>query len=128
MKRLVFTPAAWDDLTTIGLFIAEDNPERADGFVAELEAKAALIRERPLSFPERADVSPGLRPAVHGRYLLLFRDLADDARIAELGDWRGAMLAHVRGLVSQAAHDVVEAWKWRGVQGAGPGSAALNRA
>ncbi|OYU44681.1 MAG: hypothetical protein CFE44_11645 [Burkholderiales bacterium PBB4] len=35
-------------------------------------------------------------------------------RIAELGDWRGACLAHVRQLIRQAVPDVVEEWKWRG--------------
>ena len=38
-----------------------------------------------------------------------------DARIEELGDWRGATLAQVRALVKQADPDVVEEWKWRGV-------------
>jgi hypothetical protein len=38
-----------------------------------------------------------------------------DARIKELGDWRGEMLAHVRALIKQAIPDVVEEWKWRGV-------------
>jgi len=37
------------------------------------------------------------------------------ARIAELGDWRGAALARVRRLIKAAAPDVVEEWKWRGV-------------
>ena len=38
-----------------------------------------------------------------------------DARIKELGDWRGEMLARVRRLITQADADVVEEWKWRGV-------------
>jgi hypothetical protein len=38
-----------------------------------------------------------------------------DARIKELGDWRGQMLARVRTLIKQAVPDVVEEWKWRGV-------------
>ena len=38
-----------------------------------------------------------------------------DARIKELGDWRGDMLAKVRGLIKSAVPDVVEEWKWRGV-------------
>src|SRR3546814_17541595 len=38
-----------------------------------------------------------------------------DARIAELNDWRGEMLARVRALIRQADPDVVEEWKWRGV-------------
>ena len=38
-----------------------------------------------------------------------------DARIAELGNWRGETLARVRALIKQADPEVVEAWKWRGV-------------
>ena len=37
-----------------------------------------------------------------------------DGRIKELGDWRGAMLARIRGLIKEADPDVVEEWKWRG--------------
>ena len=38
-----------------------------------------------------------------------------DAKIKELGDWRGKMLSRLRALVKQADPDVVEEWKWRGV-------------
>ena len=38
-----------------------------------------------------------------------------DARIAELGDWRGETLARIRKLIKQADPEVVETWKWRGV-------------
>jgi hypothetical protein len=38
-----------------------------------------------------------------------------DARIEELGDWRGEMLGRLRALVKEADPDVVEEWKWRGV-------------
>jgi hypothetical protein len=38
-----------------------------------------------------------------------------DARIAELGDWRGKTLARIRALIHDADPDVVETWKWRGV-------------
>jgi hypothetical protein len=38
-----------------------------------------------------------------------------DARIKELGDWRGKMLSRLRTVVKQADPDVVEEWKWRGV-------------
>jgi hypothetical protein len=38
-----------------------------------------------------------------------------DERIDELGDWRGEMLAKLRGLIHDADPDVVEEWKWRGV-------------
>jgi hypothetical protein len=38
-----------------------------------------------------------------------------DARIKELGDWRGETLARVRALIRAADPAVVETWKWRGV-------------
>jgi len=38
-----------------------------------------------------------------------------DARIKELGDWRGKMLSKLRKLIKQADPKVVEEWKWRGV-------------
>jgi hypothetical protein len=38
-----------------------------------------------------------------------------DARIKELGDWRGETLSRVRALIKQADPEVVEEWKWRGV-------------
>jgi hypothetical protein len=38
-----------------------------------------------------------------------------DARIKELGDWRGEMLCRLRALIKEADPEVVEEWKWRGV-------------
>ena len=38
-----------------------------------------------------------------------------DGRIGELGDWRGAVLSRLRGVIHEADPDVVEEWKWRGV-------------
>jgi hypothetical protein len=37
-----------------------------------------------------------------------------DARIRELGDWRGEMLARLRAIIREADPEVVEEWKWRG--------------
>ena len=37
-----------------------------------------------------------------------------DARIEELGDWRGEMLARLRALIKEADPEVAEEWKWRG--------------
>jgi len=51
-----------------------------------------------------AGVSPGESPS----------ELID-ARIRELGDWRGEVLARIRAVIRQADPDVVEDWKWRGV-------------
>ncbi|HEY0557235.1 MAG TPA: DUF1801 domain-containing protein [Thermoanaerobaculia bacterium] len=37
-----------------------------------------------------------------------------DARIEELGDWRGEMLSRLRALIKEADPEVVEEWKWGG--------------
>ncbi len=38
-----------------------------------------------------------------------------DARIKNLGDWRGGLLARLRALIHEADPEVAEEWKWRGV-------------
>lgn len=38
-----------------------------------------------------------------------------DARIKELTDWRGEMLARLRAVIKQADPEAIEEWKWRGV-------------
>jgi hypothetical protein len=38
-----------------------------------------------------------------------------DARIKELGDWRGEMLGQLRALIKEADPEIVEEWKWMGV-------------
>jgi len=38
-----------------------------------------------------------------------------DARIRDLGDWRGETLARLRAIIKRAEPDVIEEWKWRGV-------------
>lgn len=37
-----------------------------------------------------------------------------DARIAELGDWRGCTLSRMRGLIKEAVPEIIEQWKWMG--------------
>jgi len=84
MKPVEFAPVARDDLIALGEYIADDNPERALSFIDELEDRARSIGERPGSFPARDDISPGLRCALHGRYLILFRDLPAFVRIVRI--------------------------------------------
>lgn len=76
-RRLLLSPRAAADLEEIGDYIARDNPARAASFVAGLEAKCRAVAETPELYPARADLAPGLRMAVHGRYLVLYRDLPD---------------------------------------------------
>jgi len=74
-RRLLLSPLAAADLEEIGDYIARDNPVRAASFVAELEAKCRAVAATPELYPARTDLAPGLRMAVHGRYLVLYRDL-----------------------------------------------------
>jgi hypothetical protein len=48
-----------------------------------------------------------------------------DARIEELGDWRGEMLGRVRGVIKAADPDVVEEWKW--AKATSPGTPVWSR-
>jgi toxin ParE1/3/4 len=74
-RRLLLSPRAAADLEDIAEYIARDNPERATTFVEELEAKCRAVAATPDIYPARPDLAPGLRLAVHGRYLVLFREL-----------------------------------------------------
>jgi toxin ParE1/3/4 len=74
-RRLLLSPRAATDLEEIAEYIARDNPVRAASFVAELEAKCRSVAEAPEIYPQRNDLAPGLRMAVHGRYLVLYRAL-----------------------------------------------------
>ncbi|MDR3534995.1 MAG: type II toxin-antitoxin system RelE/ParE family toxin [Acetobacteraceae bacterium] len=73
-RRLFLSPRAAADLEEIADYIARDNPVRAATFVAELEARCRAVAETPELYPARTDLAPGLRMAVHGRYLVLYRD------------------------------------------------------
>ena len=74
-RRLLLSPRAAADLEEIADYIARDNPVRAASFVAELAATCRAAAAAPELYPARADLAPGLRMAVHGRYVVLFRDV-----------------------------------------------------
>ncbi len=74
-RRLLLSPQAVADLEEIADYIARDNTLRAASFLAELEAKCRDVAATPELYPIRADLAPGLRMAVHGRYLVFYRDL-----------------------------------------------------
>jgi hypothetical protein len=68
--------------------------------VSRLNAKATANMKKTASQEAKSEASPSDHI---------------DARIAELGDWRGEVLARVRKIIHQADAEVVETWKWRGV-------------
>jgi toxin ParE1/3/4 len=88
VARYRLTTDAQHDLNAIGDFILRDNPARSVSFVDELIARFRIIAERPMSFRARGELSPGLRSATHGNYLILFRVERDFVKI--LGVVHGA--------------------------------------
>jgi toxin ParE1/3/4 len=77
-RRLLISPRAAADLEEIAETIARDNPVRAASFVAELEAKCRAAAANPAIYPARPDLMPGLRMAIHRRYLIFYRELPEE--------------------------------------------------
>lgn len=72
MSGFRLRPKAVEDLETIGDFIAADNPRHSVSCIDELLDLCARIGGRPQAYRRRDDLLPGLRQAVHDRYLILF--------------------------------------------------------
>lgn len=79
--KIVYAPRARRDLNDIALYIARDNPDRAQSFVAELRGKVQGLREWPERFPLIPRwASEGLRRCHHGHYAIVYR--ADSTRVS----------------------------------------------
>jgi toxin ParE1/3/4 len=81
MTAVRVSPRAAADLEQIGEYIELDNPERAASFVAELENACHRIGDNPKAYPLRSDIRPGVRLAVHRKYVIAFRILANEVRV-----------------------------------------------
>lgn len=71
--KVRLTPLAEADLEGIGDRIAERNPARAVTYVRELRERATRIGEFPHAGPPRPQWGEGIRVAVHGKYLIVYR-------------------------------------------------------
>lgn len=72
--RVDFSPVAKEDLIDIAVYIAQDNPVRALGFVDALEAKCLGIGRTPGIGTARPELGDGVRMLPHGRYLIFYRE------------------------------------------------------
>ncbi len=72
MFKIILKRLAANDIDDIAAYIQQDNPLRAQSFTEEMSDKISVIAERPLSFPNRDDLSQGLRAALIGKYIILF--------------------------------------------------------
>lgn len=83
--RLSLTPAARRDLREIADWVAADDSDAADRFVAVLAAKARAIADMPLAFPVVPQLRRfGIRKRNHGDYLILYRVDPDRMRILRI--------------------------------------------
>jgi plasmid stabilization system protein ParE len=84
MKLLRLSPRAESDLEGIAEYIARDNRARAFSFVEELLSLCRRLPENPQAYPRRDGIRRGIRLAVHGRYLILFRVLPSEIRVERI--------------------------------------------
>lgn len=83
--KVVYSAEARADFAVIGLWIAEDNPVRAETFVDELHAACEALADMPRAFqllPHRK--GSGIRRRPYGRYLIFYRAGADRVEIVRV--------------------------------------------
>jgi plasmid stabilization system protein ParE len=69
------------DLDAIADYIAQDNPTRAVSFLREIGAQIHAVGRNPLLYQLRPEIGEGARMAIVGRYVILFRTMAEVVRI-----------------------------------------------
>jgi plasmid stabilization system protein ParE len=69
------------DLDAIADYIAQDNPTRAVSFIREIGAQILVVGQNPLLYQLRPEIGEGARMAIVGRYVILFRIVAESVRI-----------------------------------------------
>ena len=81
MSRLIITPRAANDLEDIGDYIAIDNPPAAVKTIERLERTSLLLSQNPWIGVLREDIAKDVRAFPVGKYLILFRSLANGVEI-----------------------------------------------
>lgn len=79
--RIEFSSFVEGDLDAIADYIAQDNPTRALSFLREIGAQIHTVGQNPLHYRLRPEIGEGARMAIVGRYVILFRKIADTVRI-----------------------------------------------
>jgi toxin ParE1/3/4 len=73
MAQVTFSPKSRQDLLDMGDYIDKDSHANARRFVSKLIDQCQRIGLAPLSYVSREDLSPGLRMAAMGHYVIFFR-------------------------------------------------------
>jgi toxin ParE1/3/4 len=79
--RVEFSRFVEGDLDAIADYIAQDNPTRAVSFIREIGAQIHAVGQNPLLYRLRPEIGEGARMAIVGRYVILFRTMAETVRI-----------------------------------------------
>lgn len=82
--KVIFSPAARDDLCDIADYIAQDNPARAASFIDELEVRCDALSLAPGIGTKRPELGSGICSLPHGRYLIFFRVVSATLRIERI--------------------------------------------
>lgn len=81
MASVTFSPKSRQDLLDVGDCIARDSRANARRFVTKLMEQCKRIGRAPLGYVSRDDLTPGLRMAALGHYVIFFRVLDGKVRI-----------------------------------------------
>ena len=98
MKRKSGVKKAGKAKKTAAAKAAKKRPAKS----TKTKAKTKIAQRKT---PKTANARSGAKPGVSATVLI-------DARIRDLDDWRGDVLAHLRRLINEADPEVVEEWKW----------------
>ena len=82
--RVVVAPVARDDLIEIGEYIAQDSPDNARQWVAQLEQAIASLSSMPERVAKRDDLRTGYHVLPVGSHLIFFRIIEHEAQIARV--------------------------------------------
>ncbi|OHC69621.1 MAG: addiction module toxin RelE [Rhodocyclales bacterium GWA2_65_20] len=81
MAAVMFSPKSRQDLLDIGDHIAKDSRANARRFIGKLMEQCKRIGRAPLGYTSREDLTPGLRMAALGHYVVFFRLIDRTVRI-----------------------------------------------
>ena len=84
MARIVRLPLAKQDALSIWLYIGRDNVAAAQRMLETIDSRLELLSRNPKLGRERPDIAPGVRYLPVGKYLILYRPLADGIEVVRL--------------------------------------------
>lgn len=85
MARVIYSPAADDDLVDIAAYIARDKPEAARRWVQTIRVKCDVLATHPMLGEVRPGFGvPGCRSFSVGNYVVFFRAVDDGIEVARI--------------------------------------------